>query len=76
MHAVDQPGIAWLRRQFVYLASVHDAAFLQVVDRDTCATVSTLPDAFDTLDLLEAPGATLVRSQNRDGDITIDGYAP
>jgi hypothetical protein len=38
--------------------------------------VSTLPDAFDTLDLIEAPGATLVRSQNRDGDITIDGYAP
>jgi hypothetical protein len=76
MHAVDQPGIAWLGRQFVYLASVHDAAFLQVVDRNTCATVSTLPDAFDTLDLIEAPGATLVRSQNRDGDVTIDGYAP
>jgi hypothetical protein len=75
-HAVDHPGIAWLGKQFVYLAAVHDAAFLQVVDRNTCATVSTLPDAFDTLDLIEAPGATLVRSQTRDGDITIDGYAP
>jgi hypothetical protein len=76
MHAVDQPGVAWLGRQFIYVTTEGDAASLRVVDRDTCATVTTLPDPFNTLDLIEAPGVTLVRSQTRDGDVTIDGYAP
>ncbi|BBZ15531.1 PQQ-binding-like beta-propeller repeat protein [Mycobacterium branderi] len=76
MHAVAQPAVAWLGHQFVYLASEHHDIFLRVTDRATCATVATLPDPWNTLDLMGAPGVTLVRSLTADGEVVLDGYAP
>lgn len=62
MHGVAQPGVAWLGHQFVYLATEDPAIFLRVTDRATCATVATLPDPANTLDLIGAHGVGLVRS--------------